>query len=39
VATGQKNGALPPGLDAGELAAYTIAARVLLNLDETITKE
>ncbi len=27
------------GLDAAELAAYTNVARILLNLDETITKE
>ncbi len=34
---------LPPALTAGvtpaQLAAYTVVARVLLNLDETITKE
>ncbi len=31
--------ALPANTDAKQLAAYTIVARVLLNLDETITKE
>ncbi len=30
---------LPPGATPTELAAYTVVARVLLNLDETITKE
>jgi Protein of unknown function (DUF1549)/Protein of unknown function (DUF1553) len=30
---------LPPGSTPTELAAYTVLARVLLNLDETITKE
>jgi hypothetical protein len=40
VATGKKGaGPLPEGLRADELAAYTVVARVLLNLDETITKE
>jgi hypothetical protein len=29
----------PPGADAGELATWTTVARVLLNLDETVTKE
>jgi hypothetical protein len=28
-----------PGLDPAELAAYTVVASVILNLDETITKE
>ena len=28
-----------PKLDAGELAAYTMVASLLLNLDETVTKE
>jgi mono/diheme cytochrome c family protein len=31
--------ALPPGATAPQLAAWTAVARVLLNLDETITKE
>ena len=39
VATGKKDGPLPAGLRADDLAVYTIVARVLLNLDETITKE
>jgi hypothetical protein len=39
VATGSKDGALPLGVRADELAVYTIVSRVLLNLDETITKE
>jgi mono/diheme cytochrome c family protein len=39
LATGQKDGAIPDGLNADQLAAYTIVSRVLLNLDETITKE
>ena len=30
---------LPPGSTPTQLAAYTILSRVLLNLDETITKE
>jgi hypothetical protein len=30
---------LPAGTTPRQLAAYTVAARVLLNLDETITKE
>jgi Protein of unknown function (DUF1553) len=29
----------PPGTDTSELAAWTTVARVLLNLDETVTKE
>ncbi len=29
----------PPGTDAAELAAWTTVARILLNLDETVTKE
>ena len=32
-------GALPAGLQAPEMAAWTVVANVLLNLDETITKE
>jgi hypothetical protein len=30
---------LPPGVTPTQLAAYTVVSRVLLNLDETITKE
>ena len=30
---------LPDGVTPAQLAAYTVVARVLLNLDETITKE
>src|SRR5262249_31549403 len=30
---------LPPGADRTELAAWTVVARVLLNLDEFITRE
>jgi hypothetical protein len=30
---------LPPGVTMDELAAWTVVSRVLLNLDETITKE
>jgi hypothetical protein len=30
---------LPPGVNAPQLAAWTAVSRVLLNLDETITKE
>lgn len=33
------NAKLPGGSSAGELAAWTALARVVLNLDETITKE
>jgi hypothetical protein len=38
-ATGKKDGVVPDGMRSEDLAAYTIVARVLLNLDETITKE
>ena len=31
-------GALPAGLDAGELAAWTMVGNVLLNLDEMLMK-
>ena len=30
---------LPEGVTPATLAAYTVAARTLLNLDETITKQ
>ena len=30
---------LPAGVTPTQLAAYTVVSRVLLNLDETITKE
>jgi hypothetical protein len=30
---------LPAGTTPTQLAAYTVVSRVLLNLDETITKE
>jgi len=36
---GDGNEKLPPGVSATDAAAYTVVARVLLNLDETITKE
>jgi hypothetical protein len=39
VATGKKDRTLPEGMQADQLAAYTMVSRVLLNLDETITKE
>ena len=31
-------GPLPPGMDAGELAAWTVVANVLLNMDGVLTK-
>jgi hypothetical protein len=31
--------ALPAGVTPATLAAYTVAARTLLNLDETITRQ
>ncbi len=31
-------GPLPDGMNAAELAAWTVVANVLLNLDETLTK-
>jgi hypothetical protein len=34
-----KNGAAARGVEASELAAWTVVANVLLNMDETITKE
>ena len=41
VATGdsQPPAKLPAGVTPTQLAAYTVVSRVLLNLDETITKE
>jgi hypothetical protein len=39
IATGKKDGPMPDGAKPDQLAAYTIVSRVLLNLDETITKE
>jgi len=37
--TGKSPDALPDGATPSEMAAYTVVARTLLNLDETITKE
>ena len=41
IATGSNElpAALPSGITPAQLAAYTVVARVILNLDETITKE
>ena len=39
VATGTKDGERVEGLTFADWGAYTIVARVLLNLDETVTKE
>ena len=41
IATGKNElpGDLPAGVTPAQLAAYTVVARVILNLDETITKE
>ncbi|HMO86844.1 MAG TPA: DUF1553 domain-containing protein, partial [Lacipirellulaceae bacterium] len=38
-AEGEARPALPEGVDAVDAAAWTAAARVVLNLDETITKD
>jgi hypothetical protein len=37
-AMAKQGGELPMGIDAAEVAAWTVVANVLLNLDETITK-
>jgi hypothetical protein len=41
LATGknEKPAKLPPGVTPTQLAAYMVVSRVILNLDETITKE
>jgi mono/diheme cytochrome c family protein len=39
LATGAKDGKLPEGVSPIDAAAFTVVARVILNLDETITKE
>jgi hypothetical protein len=39
IAAGDKQAKPPAGLDMADWAAYTLLARVLLNLDETIAKE
>ena len=40
LATGKnERPSLPPNTTPSQLAAYTVVSRVLLNLDETITKE
>jgi hypothetical protein len=36
---GEGDSTVPAGTDQSELAAYTAIARILLNLDETLTKE
>ena len=35
----KNGGTIPPGVSAADLAAWTVVGNVLLNLDETITKE
>ena len=37
--SGEKIKDLPPGCTPSQLAAFTVVSRVILNLDETITKE
>ena len=39
IATGSKDSEKPEGLTFADWGAYTLVARVLLNLDETLTKE
>ncbi len=39
IATGSKDAEKPQGFTFADWAAYTLVARVLLNLDETLTKE
>ena len=39
IATGAKDAEKPDGLTLADWGAYTLVARVLLNLDETLTKE
>ncbi|MFM8271806.1 MAG: hypothetical protein ACKODX_05670, partial [Gemmata sp.] len=39
VATGTKDADRVAGIAFADWGAYTVAARVLLNLDETVTKE
>jgi hypothetical protein len=36
---GKDKADLPEGVSATDLAAWTVVSRVLLNLDETVTKE
>jgi hypothetical protein len=38
LAMAKNGGDVPKGADAAELAAWTVVANVLLNMDETITK-
>ena len=39
IATGDKGAEKPQGLTFADWGAFTLVARVLLNLDETVTKE